>query len=129
MNEAFQKHGAVSWTELITSDAEAAKKFYGALFGWTFTLFPNPEMQYNVINVGGQQIGGIMKTPAKAGNMPPAWTSYVTVENVDQTAKNAKELGAKLLVPPTDIPTVGRFCVIQDPQGASIAAITYAMKK
>src|SRR5262249_28837560 len=123
MSEAFQKHGAVSWTELITSDAEAAKKFYGALFGWTFTLFPNPEMQYNVINVGGQQIGGIMKAPAKAGNMPPAWTSYVTVENVDQTAKNAKELGAKLLVPPTDIPTVGRFCVIQDPQGASIAAI------
>jgi predicted enzyme related to lactoylglutathione lyase len=57
--------------------------------------------------------------------MPPMWGAYVTVDNVDLTAKTAEQLGAKLLVPPTDIPNVGRFCVIQDPQGAVINAITY----
>jgi uncharacterized protein len=52
--------------------------------------------------------------------------SYVTVDNVDAIAKNAQELGGKILMGPQDIPTVGRFCVIQDPQGAVISAITYA---
>jgi len=128
MQEMFTKHGAVSWTELTTSDAAAAQKFYGTLFGWTFKKFPAPEMDYNVISVGDRQIGGIMQAPTGKA-MPTAWWSYVTVENVDETAKNAKELGAKIMVPPQDIPEVGRFCIIQDPQGASIAAITYSMKK
>jgi hypothetical protein len=59
--------------------------------------------------------------------MPPVWGTYVTVDDVDQTAKTAEKLGGKILMPPTDIPTVGRFCVIQDPQGAVISAITYKM--
>jgi predicted enzyme related to lactoylglutathione lyase len=53
------------------------------------------------------------------------WGAYVTVDNVDTTAKAAVQLGGKLLMPPTDIPDVGRFCVIRDPQGAVISAITY----
>jgi hypothetical protein len=57
--------------------------------------------------------------------MPPMWGAYVTVDDVDLTARTAEQLGARLLVPPTDIPNVGRFCVIQDPQGAVINAITY----
>jgi hypothetical protein len=55
------------------------------------------------------------------------WGAYVTVADVDATAKTAEKLGGKLLMPPTDIPKVGRFCVIQDPQGAVINAITYKM--
>jgi uncharacterized protein len=125
MHEMFLKPGAVSWTELNTSDPEAAKKFYGTLFGWTFQQFPMAKMQYDVISVGDRQIGGIMKIPKEASNMPPAWMSYVTVENVDEMAKNAKELGAKIMMPPQDIPEVGRFCIFQDPQGAVIAVITY----
>jgi len=125
MHEMFLKPGAVSWTELTTNDVEAAKKFYGALFGWTFQRFPGSEMNYDVISLGDRQFGGVFQTPKQMAGMPPAWVSYITVENVDQTAKNAQELGAKLTVPPMDIPQVGRFCVIQDPQGACIAAITY----
>lgn len=57
--------------------------------------------------------------------MPPAWDAYVTVDDVDLTARMAEQLGAKLCVPPRDIPGVGRFCVILDPQGATISFITY----
>ena len=130
MEELFNKPGAISWTELTTSDPEAAKKFYGTLFGWTFQRFPNSPVDYEVASIGDRQFGGVFKPPASCGPMPTAWMSYVTVENVDETAKNAKELGAKILAGPQDIPDVGRFCVIQDPQGAVLAAITYQpMKK
>jgi len=125
MNEMFLKQGAVSWTELTTSDAEAAQKFYGTLFGWTFQKMSMPGMEYNVISVGDRQIGGIFQKPKDKAEMPTSWWSYVTVENVDETAKNAQELGGKIMVPPMDIPQVGRFCIIQDPQGAAIATITY----
>jgi predicted enzyme related to lactoylglutathione lyase len=60
--------------------------------------------------------------------MPPNWGAYVTVDDVDATAVLAEKLGGKILVPPTDIPTVGRFSVIQDPQGAVLSAITYVKK-
>jgi hypothetical protein len=60
-----------------------------------------------------------------APDAPPHWATYVTVEDVDATARKAEALGAKTLVPPTDIRKVGRFCMLQDPQGAVIAAITY----
>ena len=129
MPEILFKPGSVSWNELTTSDVEAAKKFYGTLFGWTFKQFPGSEMGYEVISIGDREFGGLMKTPKEMGNTPPSWTNYVTVENVDETAKNAKELGAKIVVPPMDIPNVGRFSLLQDPQGATIAVITYQMKK
>jgi predicted enzyme related to lactoylglutathione lyase len=125
MNEPFKQHGAFSWCELMTEDAEAAKAFYTKLFGWNTEDMTMPGMTYTVIKAGGSEIGGIMTIPQEARNMPPAWGVYVTVTDVDATAKSAEQLGAKLLVPPTDIPDVGRFCVIQDPQGVAISAITY----
>ena len=67
-----------------------------------------------------------MPIPPQAEGTPPNWGSYVTVDDVDATAGKAEELGAKILVPLTDIPNVGRFFVLQDPQGAVISAITYA---
>lgn len=66
-----------------------------------------------------------MALPNEAEGMPPAWGAYVTVDDVDATAKTATQLGARVLVPPTDIPDVERFCVIQAPQGATISAIAY----
>ncbi|MFZ3018068.1 MAG: VOC family protein [Gallionella sp.] len=125
MNESFKQQGAFSWCELMTSDVEAAKAFYTKLFNWNTEDMPMPGMIYTVIKAGGSEIGGIMAIPKEAQGMPPAWGVYVTVDDVDETAKNAGQLGAKLLVPPTDIPDVGRFCVIQDPQGAAINAIAY----
>jgi len=124
MEDQF-KHGQFNWCELMTKDVDAAKKFYAELFGWEMQEMSMPGMTYTVIKVGGEGIGGIMNIPDNAKGMPPMWGTYVTVDDVDKTAKNAQELGGKLHMPPTDIPTVGRFCVIEDPQGAVINAITY----
>lgn len=125
MNEPFKQHGAFSWCELMTTDVNAAKSFYTKLFGWETEEMSMPGMNYTVVKAGGNGIGGIMAIPEQAKGMPPSWGAYITVDDVDATAKAAGEMGAKLLVPPTDIPDVGRFCVIQDPQGAAINIITY----
>jgi predicted enzyme related to lactoylglutathione lyase len=126
MDEQFKQHGAFSWCELMTTDVETAKGFYTSLFGWDAEEMSMPGMVYTVVKAGGKGIGGIMAMPKDAPpGMPPMWGAYVTVDDVDATARTAEQLGAKLLVPPRDIPKVGRFCVIQDPQGAVISAITY----
>ena len=126
MDTAFATHGAFSWSELITTDVAGARKFYGELLGWQFKDMPMGDATYTVIGAGGKDVGGIMHTPANAGDMPPTWGSYVTVDDVDARSGVAKKLGGKVIVPPTDIPGVGRFAVIQDPQGAMISLITYA---
>jgi hypothetical protein len=82
-------------------------------------------MVYNEIVVGGQHVGGIYKTgPEYGGGAPPHWMAYVAVEDVDAKAAQVAELGGKVCVPPTDIPNTGRFCVINDPTGATISLIT-----
>ena len=122
------RHGTFSWCELITTDVEAAKAFYSQLFGWTMepvTHEADEGMQYNLVKVDGTEIGGILAVPAHAPGMPPCWGAYVTVDDVDAAAGKAGELGGDVVVPLTDIPGVGRFCVIRDPQGATISMITY----
>src|SRR5262245_15242011 len=127
MEEQFKAHGAFSWCELTTTNVTAAKNFYTKLFGWTTEeMSVTPAMTYTVVKAAGKGIGGIMSTPQQGQGMPPHWNSYVTVDDVDAVAKSAQQLGGKVLMGPQDIPTVGRFCVIQDPQGAVISAITYA---
>jgi predicted enzyme related to lactoylglutathione lyase len=109
----------------MTSDVEAAKAFYTKLFGWELEDMTSSGMAYTVVKAGGNGIGGLMQTPKEAQDRPPVWGAYVTVDDVDLTAKTAVQLGAKLCIPPQDIPGVGRFSVIQDPQGAVISVITY----
>ncbi len=128
MNDQYKLHGAFSWCELMTSDLEGAKTFYTGLFGWTMEEFPMQGMPYTVIKAGDREVGGMMATPPETAAMPPAWGTYVTVNDVDATAEKAKQLGGKVLIEPQDIPDVGRFCLIQDPQGACISAITYLDK-
>jgi predicted enzyme related to lactoylglutathione lyase len=125
--DAFQTPGAFSWSELMTTDPGAATEFYGQLFGWKIEAM-NMGMPYNVLKVGDAAIGGIMGMPpgAPAGT-PPSWVPYVTVADVDALVKKVVSLGGQVHMPPTDIPTVGRFAVIADPQGATINVITYAM--
>jgi hypothetical protein len=125
MKDPFKQQGAFSWFELMTTDVDGAKKFYSNLFGWDTEEMPMADMKYTIVKVGEEGLGGIMSIPPKAEGSPPNWGVYVTVDDVDATAGKVEELGGKILVPPTDIPTVGRFCVLQDPQGAVISAITY----
>ena len=125
MRENLKKHGAFSWFELMADDVEGAKSFYTQLFGWELENYPMDMGEYWVIKVDNEEVGGIMKKPPEAAGAPPYWATYVTVDDVDKVAEDAKRLGANLLVPPMDIPKVGRFCVIMDPQGAVISAIKY----
>lgn len=126
--DQFHKHGMVSWYELMTTDVEASKKFYSKLFGWAAEDAQGGGRPYTIVKINGKEMGGMMSIPPEAKGAPPNWGIYVTVNDVDKTAELAKQLGAKILLAPRDIPDVGRFCVIQDPQGAVISAITYKMK-
>ena len=126
MEEQFKRHGAFSWCELVTNDVAAAKNFYTQLLGWTIEEMEMEGMTYNVLKAGEEAVGGIMATPPQTQGAPPHWGVYITVDDVDAVAKKAEELGAKTLVPLTDIPDVGRMYSFQDPQGAVISVITYA---
>lgn len=126
MDEHLLKHGAMSWFELTTSDVNDAKSFYGEIFGWDFEPFDgDPAAEYNVVKVDGKEFAGIMKTPPHCEGQPPCWGACVTVEDIDVTVAKIEQNGGKIIVPPTDIPNIGRFSVFSDPQGAVLSAITY----
>jgi predicted enzyme related to lactoylglutathione lyase len=123
--DAFQTPGAFSWCELMTTEPQAAVEHYRQLFGWSVDVMDVGGGPYHVLKVGDSAIGGIMGMPPGAPPMPPRWVSYVTVADVDATAEKCTALGGKVLMGPTDIPTVGRFAVLQDRQGAELNVITY----
>lgn len=125
------KHGEFCWTEIVSSDLSACKNFYQNVFGWEFkqstaTGEDFEYLEFNLPNV--YPMGGLfVMTPEMCGGEtppPPHFMSYIAVDNVDETASKAVELGGKLVVPPTDIPNVGRFCMIEDPTGAAFSALT-----
>lgn len=116
--------GTFCWVELATTDSEAAKKFYTALFGWSFEDNPvAPEMVYTMLKQDGKDVGALFQLPAEmtAQGIPPNWLSYASVTSADETAAKAKSLGATLMKEPLDVFTVGRMAVIQDPTGAVFA--------
>ena len=80
-------------------------------------------MVYTELMNGSTPIGGMLPVAAEWGNVPAHWLNYIAVEDCDGLANNAKEQGANIISPPMDIPNVGRFAVIQDPQGAVFAII------
>ena len=127
--QAMKQHGVFSWNELVTPDVPAAKKFYRDALGWELNDIKAGDMGYTLAKMGGQDVAGIMKTPAGAPGMPPTWGSYVTVDDVDARVARAQSLGGTLCVAPRDIPNVGRFAIIADPQGAMLAMITYFPKE
>ncbi len=115
--------GRFCWNELTSKDPAASVAFYQALGGFsTDSMDMGPEMgAYHLLKTGDTMIAGIMKAPM--AEAPHAWTPYVQVTSADQTADKAKRLGAHLIVPPTDIPNVGRFAIFADPQGAVLGIL------
>lgn len=128
MTDCMKQHGAFSWNELMTTDVAAAKEFYGKLFGWELEDMQTCDMGYTMAKAEGKEVAGIMGMPPEAGEMPPMWGAYITVTDVEASAKEAEALGGKIVLAPRDIPDVGRFCVICDPQGAAFSLITYFNK-
>ncbi len=118
-------HGAPSWFETITSDTARATKFYCDLFGWTPEESSNLGFTYTSFKLDGDFVAGMMPFLPKMGDVRPHWGVYFTVEDVDETARLAGELGAEVFIPPQDIPEVGRFCGISSPQGVMFYAIRY----
>ena len=115
--------GNFVWYELMTSDVNGAIKFYKDVIGWGTQAFEGGEMPYTMWTVGETPLGGVMTLPDEAKKMgaPPHWLAYVAADDVDALTKKAASLGAKTYMPPKDIPKVGRFSIIADPQGAVIA--------
>src|SRR5277367_6723231 len=109
------------WYELMSSDVAAAKAFYSKVVGWSAQDVPMPGMTYTLLRVGDTQIGGLMALPAEANDagMKPGWVGYLGVDDVDAAAAKVKRLGGKIHGLPTDIPNVGRFAMVADPQGAA----------
>lgn len=120
----MKKHGTFSWNELMSTDIQAAKTFYGELFGWQFTQLA-VDCDYLLAQVDGADVAGIMPKPPEADKLPATWMGYLTVDDVDRQVERVASLGGKVVAGPRDIPDVGRFAVISDPQGAMLPIITY----
>ena len=112
--------GRFVWHELSTSDPKRAIAFYGELFGWKARdVKMGASGEYTLLSNGTTDVAGI--TELSKGQSAPMWLGYTTTSDADATAEKAKNLGAKVVVPPTDIPNIGRFTILVDPQGAVIA--------
>ena len=125
------KHGTFCWNELASSNLGACKQFYAEIFGWQFKEnapmadCDGAGMIYNEISVDGKkQFGGMFQMGKEFGDAPSHWMSYIAVDDVDAAAEKITALGGKICVPPMDIPDTGRFCVANDPSGATFSLIT-----
>lgn len=119
--------GNFVWHELMTTNPDAALKFYGELFGWKYKTGEMGPMKYHEIMVSERPIGGI--TGTMGPGQPSAWHAYVTVDNVDAAVERAARSGGKVQMPPMDIPGTGRFAMLADPSGAVIAPFFYTTEQ
>jgi predicted enzyme related to lactoylglutathione lyase/uncharacterized protein YbaA (DUF1428 family) len=114
------KAGDFIWYELLTTDADAAQKFYGEILGWTISASGMEGMDYRIVHVGPNPIGGMMTISRDMADhgARPAWLGYITVANTDETVAGVERRGGKVLMPAMDLPNVGRLAMVADPQGA-----------
>lgn len=118
--------GVPCWVDTLQPDVEAAKRFYGELFGWSFAgpgvLPGDPPGQYYVAQLRGRDVAGIASQPSREAPPVPAWNTYIAVESADETAKKVKREGGQVVVKPFDALPAGRLAVLTDPAGASFCA-------
>lgn len=118
--EVFGEPGALGWTELYTGDTQAASQFYAGVFGWS--AVPH-DGEYTVFEIGDKPAAGMMAIKKEWGEVPPNWSIYFVVANLDDTIEKAKDMGAKEVIPPMTVEDVGRFVFLQDPQRGYVAFI------
>jgi predicted enzyme related to lactoylglutathione lyase len=117
--------GTFCWSDLTTTDQDAAKTFYSGLFGWEAEDIPVDEnTSYSMMRLDGKSVAAIAPQPPqqREAGVPSTWNSYVSVESADATLERAKELGGTVHAPAFDVMEAGRMGVIQDPQGAYFMA-------
>ena len=113
--------GKFIWYDVMTTDTKAAAKFYGDVIGWTTQEHPmQGGGSYTIFSQGPVMVAGLMAIPeeVRAQGVPPCWSGYVWVDDVDAEVKRVAAAGGSIKRPPTDIPNVGRFAVVADPGGA-----------
>jgi hypothetical protein len=116
--------GKMLWADLITPDLAAAEKFYGGLFGWTFQPTRIGDLNYAVILVSGQPIGGIVEKTLPPGQQrQPAWLTFLATNDIEAAKRAAVSHRAKVLSDIKDYPMRGRQCVLADPEGAVFALL------
>ncbi len=111
--------GVPCWIDVLQPDVEATMAFYGGLFGWEFEVRTpaGAPTAYAYARKDGLLVAGV-GGPPEADDQPPAWTTYVRVESVDDTAATVLAAGGQVVAPPVDIPRSGRVAVCTDPAGA-----------
>lgn len=115
----MEAHGTFYWNELMTRDAEAAKRFYGDALGWTFDAMAMAMGTYWVAKMGAKPVGGIfpMSGPDFAG-VPEHWVPYIAVDDIDARLKKVTGGGGTLIREPFEVEDVGRIAIVRDPGGA-----------
>ncbi len=126
-------HGDWIWYELMTTNADAAQAFYGAVLDWRYKQSsPTPSgIDYReIVAADGDHVGGVMTLSADmlAGGARPGWLGYIAVDNVDATVASVTRAGGKVLMPATDLEGVGRFALLTDPQGVPFYIMRGAME-
>ena len=111
---------AFVWYDLITDDVPGALAFYGAVVGWSGRDAGPGFGGYHLISAGTQDVAGALtrRPDMKANGSPTGWVGYVGVRDIDDAAARLREAGGAVYLGPAEIPTVGRFAVVADPQGA-----------
>jgi predicted enzyme related to lactoylglutathione lyase len=124
------QHGDFVWYELLTSDTDAAADFYNAVVGWRSRSFEGSAQGYRIFSAGDADVAGLMAIPAEAAasGMRPCWLGYIGVDDVDDAASRVVEAGGRQHIPPTDIPGVGRFAMLADPQGVTFYVMRGTME-
>lgn len=114
------------WYELITSDIAAARRFYGAVLGWTARDSGQPGQDYRQWSIGGDVVGGLMALPGGVASegMEPLWLGYLSVADVDASVRRILAAGGQVRMPAWDVPGVGRMAMVADPQGAAFYVMT-----
>lgn len=113
--------GTPCWYELMTPDLAAAEKFYSGLIGWQIADSGMEGMTYHLAKMGETMVAGMM-APFEP-NMPCFWMIYFATDSADATAAACAKAGGKVYRAPADIPGVGRFAILGDPQGAGFGIL------
>ncbi len=119
----WYSQGAFCWSECATSDLEAAKAFYGEVFGLEVEETPLPEGgTYVQFRKDGKNVAGLaqQQPQEREQGIPPHWNTYIAVEDADLVAKEAERLGGTIVAPAFDVLESGRMAVVMDPTGAAI---------
>ena len=111
--------GRFVWHDLMSKDVNAAKRFYGALFGWRFEDTKRGDRAYVLARLGSEPVAGIVDV-SSLPNAGAQWLSFMAIADVDKTVAQVQSDGGQILVEPRELPSIARAAVIADPQGAPL---------